>query len=80
MILSCAESKAHSLRAALPAHRAEMGFGVSADIGEPGGIADLGGLAGVGVGPALALFEFHGMVVEQFVNGDRGEYEDAAYR
>ncbi len=45
----------------LLAHRAEMGFGVGADIGEAGGIADLGGLAGVGVGPALALFEFHGV-------------------
>lgn len=46
---------------------------MGADIGEARGIADFRGLAGVGVGPALALFKFHGVVVEELVNGDRGE-------
>jgi len=46
------------------AHDAEVGFGVGADVGEAGWVAHAGGLAGVGVGPALALLEFRGVIVE----------------
>ena len=52
-----------------------MGFGVGADVGEAGGIGEAGGLAGVGVSPALALLEFHGVVVEELIDGDAGEQE-----
>jgi hypothetical protein len=37
---------------------------MGADVGEAGGVGHAGGLAGVGVGPALALLEFDGVVVE----------------
>ena len=56
-------------------HGAEMGFGVGADVGEAGGVGHACGLAGVGVGPALALLEFHGVIVEQLIDRDRGQYE-----
>jgi len=48
---------------------------VSADIGEARGIGHAGGLAGLGVGPALALLEFDGVVVEELVDGDGWEHE-----
>ena len=57
------------------AHRAEVGFGVSAYVGEAGGIGHAGGLAGFGVGPALALLEFHGVIVEELVDGDGGQHQ-----
>jgi len=52
-----------------------VGFGVGADVGEAGGIGHAGGLAGVGVGPALALLEFHGVVVEQLIDGNRRQHQ-----
>ena len=51
------------------AHDAEMGFGVGAHVGEAGWVGHAGGLAGVGVGPALALLEFRGVIVEQLIDG-----------
>ena len=50
------------------AHDAEVGFGVGADVGEAGWIGHAGGLAGVGVGPAFALLEFRGVIVEQLID------------
>jgi hypothetical protein len=52
-----------------------VGFGVRADVGEAGGIGQARGLAGVGVGPAFALLEFGGVIVEKLINGDGGENE-----
>jgi len=46
-----------------------MRFGVGADVGEAGGIGHAGGLAGFGVGPALALLEFDGVIVEELIDG-----------
>jgi hypothetical protein len=60
------------------AHRAEVGFGVGADVGEAGRIGHVRGLASFGVGPALALLEFHGVVIEQLIDGDGGENERSA--
>src|SRR5258708_25465404 len=54
-------------------NRGEVGFGVGADVGEAGGIGHASGLAGVGVGPALALLEFDGVIVEQLIDGDGWE-------
>src|SRR5215470_17353847 len=51
-------------------HSAEVGLGVGADVGEAGGIGHAGGLAGVGVGPALALLEFGGVIVQQRIDWD----------
>ena len=51
-------------------HGAQMRFGVGADVGEAGGICHVRGLAGVGVGPAFALLEFGGVIVEELVDGD----------
>jgi hypothetical protein len=48
-------------------HCAEMRFGVGADVGEAGGIGHARGLAGFGVGPALALLEFDGVIVQQLI-------------
>src|SRR6266700_2897050 len=50
------------------AHRAEMRFGVGADVGEAGGIGHAGGLAGFGIGPALAVLEFYGVIVEELID------------
>jgi hypothetical protein len=47
-----------------------MGFGMGANVGEAGWICHSRGLAGVGVGPALTLLEFDGVVVEQLVDGN----------
>jgi hypothetical protein len=55
------------------AHGAEVGFGVGADVGEARGIGHVRGLAGFGVGPALALLEFRGVIVEKLVDGDGGQ-------
>ena len=55
-------------------HRPEVGFRVGADVGEAGWVGEVGGLARVGVGPALALLEFYGVVVEELVDGDRGKH------
>jgi hypothetical protein len=44
-----------------------VGFGVGADVGETGWIRHARGLAGFGVGPALALLEFNGVIVEQLI-------------
>src|SRR5260370_42665804 len=60
-------------------HGAEVGFGVGADVGEAGGIGHASGLAGVGVGPALALLGFGGVIVAQLIDGD-GWGEDRACR
>jgi hypothetical protein len=46
-----------------------MGFGVGADVGESGRIGHARGLAGFGVGPALAFLEFDGVIVEELVDG-----------
>ena len=43
---------------------------MGADVGEARGIGHARGLAGLGVCPALALLEFHGVIVEQLVDGD----------
>ncbi len=56
-------------------HRAEMGFGVGADVGETRGIGHVRGLAGFRVGPALALLEFHGVVVEELVDGHGRQHQ-----
>jgi hypothetical protein len=50
-------------------HGAEVGFGVGADVGEAGGVGHASGLAGFGVGPALALLEFYGVIVEELIDG-----------
>jgi hypothetical protein len=47
-----------------------MRGGVGAHIREAGGIFDARELPRVGVGPAAALLEFDGMVVEQQVHRD----------
>lgn len=57
------------------AHGAEVRFGVGANVGEAGGIGHVRGLAGFGVGPALALLEFHGMIVEQLIDGHRWQHQ-----
>jgi hypothetical protein len=56
-------------------HSAEVGFGVGADVGEACWVGHAGGLAGFGVGPALALLEFDSVVVEELIDGDRGQHE-----
>jgi hypothetical protein len=48
---------------------------VGADVGEAGWISHAGGLAGVRIGPALALLEFDGVIVEQLVDGNRRKHE-----
>ena len=55
-----------------------MGFGVCADVGEAGGIGHACRLAGVGVGPALALLEFDGVIVEELI--DRHGRQDESVR
>jgi len=50
------------------AHDAEVCFGVGADVGEAGWVGHTGGLAGVGVGPAFALLEFRGVIVQQLID------------
>src|SRR5260370_26720283 len=56
-------------------HGAEVGFGVGADVGEAGGIGPASGFAGVGVGPALSLLVFDGVIVEPVIHrGGWGEY------
>ncbi len=52
-----------------------MRFGVGANIGEAGGIGHAGGLAGFRVGPALALLEFDGVIVEELIDGHGGEHQ-----
>ena len=52
-----------------------MRFGVRANVGEARGIGHFGGLAGFGVGPAFALLELDGVVVEELVDGDGGQHE-----
>jgi hypothetical protein len=52
-----------------------VGFGVGADVGEARGVGHARGLAGFGVGPALALLEFHGVIVEELIYGDGRQYE-----
>src|SRR5690242_10085879 len=56
-------------------HRAEVCFGVGADVGEARRIGHARGLAGFGVGPALALLEFHGAIVEELVYWNRRKCE-----
>jgi hypothetical protein len=56
-------------------HRAEMGFGVGADVGEARRIGHARGLAGLGVSPALAFLEFHGVVVEQLIDGHGRQHQ-----
>ncbi len=51
------------------AHDAEVGFSVGADVGEAGRVGHAGGLAGVGVGPAFALLEFRGVIVQKLIDG-----------
>ena len=55
-----------------------MGFGVGADVGEAGGIGHVRGLAGFGVGPALALLEFHGVIVEELIDWHGGQEKRVA--
>jgi hypothetical protein len=52
-----------------------VGFGVGADVGEAGWVGHAGGLAGVGVGPALALLEFYGVIVEELIDGHGRQHE-----
>ena len=52
-----------------------MRFGVGADVGETGGIGHAGGLAGFGVGPALALLEFDDVIVEQLIDGHGRQHQ-----
>jgi hypothetical protein len=52
-----------------------VGFGVGADVGEAGGIRHVRGLAGFGIRPALALLEFHGVVVKQLIYWHRGQHQ-----
>ncbi len=59
----------------LAIHGAEVGFGVGADVSESGGIGHVRGLAGFGVGPALALLEFDGVIVEQLIDGHGRQHE-----
>jgi hypothetical protein len=54
--------------------RAKVGFGVGADVGEAGRVGHAGGLAGVGVGPALALLELNGVIVEQLIDWHGGQH------
>jgi len=56
------------------AHGAEVGFGVGADVGEAGGIGHVRGLAGFGVGPAFALLEFYGVIVQQLIDWHRRQH------
>ncbi len=56
-------------------HSAEVGLGVGADVGEPRGIGHARGLAGFGVGPALAFLEFHGVIVEKVIDRNRGQHQ-----
>ncbi len=56
-------------------HGAEMGFGVGADVGEACGVGHVRGLAGLGVGPAFALLEFDGVVVQELIHRDRWQYQ-----
>ena len=49
----------------------QMRFGVGADIGEAGGIGHARSLARFGAGPAFALLEFHGVIVEEFIDRHR---------
>ena len=58
------------------AHRAKVGFGVGADVGEARRIGHAGRLAGFRVGPALALLEFDGVIVEQFIYRHGGEQQN----
>jgi hypothetical protein len=44
-----------------------MRFGVGADVCEAGGVGHARGLARFGISPALALLEFHGVIVEELV-------------
>jgi hypothetical protein len=60
------------------AHGAEVGFGVGANVGESGRIRHTSGLAGFGVGPALAFLELHGVIVKELVDGDRGQNKRVA--
>src|SRR6267142_2448247 len=53
----------------------EMRFGVGADIGESSWIGHACGLAGFGVRPAFALFEFHLVIVEQHINWDGRQHK-----
>ena len=48
---------------------------MGADVGEARGIGHARGLAGFGVGPAPALLEFDGVIVEQLVDGDGGKHQ-----
>jgi len=48
---------------------------VGADVSESGGIGHVRGLAGFGVGPALALLEFDGVIVEQLIDGHGRQHE-----
>jgi hypothetical protein len=52
-----------------------MRLGVGADVGEAGGIGHARGLACLGVSPALALLKFHGVIVEQLIDGNGGEHK-----
>lgn len=52
-----------------------MGFGVGADVGKACWIRHTGGLARFGVGPALALLEFRGVIVEELIDRHAGEHE-----
>lgn len=44
---------------------------MGAHVGETRGVGHVRGLAGFGVGPAFALLEFHGVIVEELVDRDR---------
>lgn len=52
-----------------------MRFGVGADVGEAGGIGHPRGLARFGVGPAFALLEFDGVIVEEFIHRHGRQHE-----
>jgi hypothetical protein len=52
-----------------------VSFGVGAYVGEADWIRHAGGLARVGVGPALALLEFYGMIVEQLIDWHGRQHE-----
>jgi hypothetical protein len=52
-----------------------VGFGVGSDVGEAGWVGHAGGLACVGVGPALALLEFYGVIVEQLIDWHGRQHE-----
>ncbi len=73
--MHCLEQRSGVRRGCCCRHSAQVRFGVGADVGEAGGIGHARGLASVGVGPALALLEFHGVIIEQLIDRDGRKYK-----